>query len=293
MLVAGMALQSGIAAAQLSPTTSFSYTSQTGDYLGQGQSASYSPPTASFNTYGNKTSATISVDAGSSNYWYITLAAPVGQELRPGSFVDAERASFRTGRSPGLDVSGQGRGCNQTWGSFIINQVSFDSTGKLTVLDATFTQRCASTGPAFNGTIKFNALPLYLSLQSETGDYIGQGIKKSYFNDKSIFTLSGTASSSLRYTASGLRDSWNASIAAPTGKTLQIGTYTTARFADATNAGFSFTGNGRGCNATTGSLRINSITFDSVGAIKGLNATFSQRCDNSTGLLSGTIAFMN
>ena len=64
---------------------------------------------------------TVSVTSGA-EWWHIDLAAPRGETLRPGVYHDAERAAFRTGRAPGLDVSGDGRGCNEVYGEFAVDQ---------------------------------------------------------------------------------------------------------------------------------------------------------------------------
>lgn len=262
--------------------------------MGQGKTGGYTSSNAKFSALGNKESITVAISGGQSDWWSVNLAAPRGEELRPGTFNLAERAPFRTGRSPGLDVSGPGRGCNEVWGNFTIFQVGFDSTGQLSTLDASFTQRCGSAGgparAALSGQIKFNTLPLSLSLYSEPRDYIGQGKSKSYTNEASTFRLTGTLSR-LSYSASGLRDNWTATIQAPTGKTLMPGTYQTARFASDTLAGLDFTGNGRGCNSSSGTLTIYRISADTSGSVTGLWASFKQRCESSAGLLSGTIRF--
>ncbi|WP_241235978.1 hypothetical protein [Xanthomonas sp. BRIP62411] len=269
----------------------FSYSSNAGDYIGQGKSAVLTDANAKFGMSGNKDRLTFTADGASGEYWYIRIAAPVGSVLAPGTYANAERSAFKTGRSPGLDVSSTGRGCNEIWGKVTVRQISFDAAGNVDKLEATFLQRCEqSKAPALAGIISYNAPPLSLKLTSGSDDYVGGGVGKMYYNDTSIFVLDGNASY-LRYSASGLRDDWYASIAAPVGKTLVPGRYPTRRFADGTHAGLDFTGNGRGCNENRGTLNVRAIEKDAQANVVKLYADFEQYCDNRTTPLRGTIHF--
>ncbi|MBB4732448.1 hypothetical protein [Xanthomonas arboricola] len=269
----------------------FSYSSNAGDYIGQGKSAVLTDANAAFGLRGTKDRITFTVDATSGESWFIRISAPIGGVLAPGIYASAERSSFKTGRSTGLDASSTGRGCNEVWGKFTIRQISFDAAGNVDKLEATFLQRCEqSKAPALAGVISYNAPPLSLKLTSGSDDYVGRGVGKMYYNDTSIFVLDGDASY-LRYLASGLRDDWSASIVAPVGKTLVPGRYSTRRFADSTHAGLDFSGNGRGCNENRGTLNVRAIEKDAQANVVKLYADFEQYCDNRTTPLRGTIHF--
>ena len=273
-----------------SAETSYQYRSQPGDYIGGGQSNSYSAQNSSINISGTAVYLVFSVTTAT-EFWYVTLAAPSGEELHPGTYYNAERAAFRTGRSPGLDVYGDGRGCNQVYGTFAINQIRTNASGNITLLDASFSQQCESpTAPFLYGSVKYNARPLNYSFVSDPGDYVGGGVSKSYENATSIFSLSGS-DTYLQYSASGLRDSWIAIVSPPTGQHLQAGTYDTMRFADSTHAGLDVFGDGRGCNTSTGVLTISAVTFDGAGNAKALSATFEQHCEGAPPALHGTIHY--
>jgi len=221
----------------------------------------------------------------------INLGATKGEKLHPGRYYDAERAAFRTGRAPGLDISGNGRGCNQIWGSFAISQIGVDGSGNVTMLDATFNQRCESaTAPAFKGTIKFKAPLLSYAFTSESGDYSGLGQEKTYFGATATFSLTGT-NLYVQYSVSGQRDNWTVLMSPPSGQQLKPGTYDTARFADSNYARLDVFGNGRGCNGSTGTLTINAITFDTSNNVTSLSASFEQHCEGSAAALRGTIHY--
>ena len=108
--------------------TSYQYRSEPGDYIGGGGSNRYSSNSATISISGTSGYFSFSVNTATEN-WSVVLGAPAGELLHPGVYYNAERAAFRTGRSPGLDVYGDGRGCNQVYGSFAINQIETDASG--------------------------------------------------------------------------------------------------------------------------------------------------------------------
>lgn len=137
--------------------TSYSFTSDDGDYVGAGQASRYTPFTRTdFSVSGNAGDVTIQVEAPSDN-WSIELAAPRGSVLAPGTYLDATEAPFRSGTSPGIDVWGDGRSCDNDFGQFSIESIRTDAFGTVSELAATFTQHCESpTAPALRGAILYN-----------------------------------------------------------------------------------------------------------------------------------------
>ena len=273
--------------------TSFAYTSATGDYIGQGRSRTFRPSeTMTVAITGNQSRLAVNVhDADYTTWWSAQLSAGVGDVLRPGTFTNAERDSFKTGRSPGLDVSGEGRGCNTVHGAFTVNQIAFDDSGNLELADVTFTQRCESaSAPAFTGTIHLDQFPLSYGMVSDSGDYVGGGATKTYLNSTSLISLSGNASG-FGFSVSGLRDWWSGSINAPTGQQLEVGrTYEASRFGDDTHARLDVGGNGRGCNESNGTVTIHDLELTD-GRITHLSATFVQHCEGDPEALRGTLHY--
>lgn len=137
------------------PPTVFTFASVSGEFIGGGRIATFTPPAAEFRLDGNISSARVTVRSGDED-WDIELAAPTGQVLHVGTYSGAVRAPLQGGSAPGLDVYGDGRGCNSLYGDFVIKQLAQDSLGHLTRLEATFTQHCESVdAPALRGTIKY------------------------------------------------------------------------------------------------------------------------------------------
>jgi hypothetical protein len=288
-IFSALALLMGAHAAFASSTTSFSFESEPGDYIGQGETKKVTAASGTF-TINSSTGIVIVTIDSAGEYWRVELAAPVDEKLRPGIYYNAERTAFKTGRSPGLDVSGDGRGCNAIYGKFAIEQIGFDAQGKVNMLDATFEQSCGPNSPSLTGAVKYKADPLSLSYESDPGDSVGQGETRLFTGSTSTFALTGNATSMI-FKVSGQRNYFNAHIAAPTGQQLQPGIYQIARFANTTQAGFDFGGSGRGCNSTTGILEVVEVKTGSSGEIKALNAKFEQHCGGAVPALRGAIRF--
>ncbi|MYW68082.1 hypothetical protein GTY65_29005 [Streptomyces sp. SID8379] len=269
--------------------SSYTYSSEAGDFVGQGQSASYKAPATPVRISGTAQDATVTVTLPDDSEWTVQLAAPKGEELHPGVYRGAERAPFRTGRAPGLDVSGEYRGCNTIWGQFTVNQIETDSTGAVTRLDASFTQRCDSaTAPALKGTVKFAAYPLSYAYTSDADDWIGQGGSGTFTGATSLFSLSGTVTSGFDYTVEGKREEWSVTFYVPEGDRLEAGrTYTV----DPEKGGLVAMGNGRACGFAGGTLTVDRLATTADGTIKALAARFSQYCQGATARYNGTIHY--
>jgi hypothetical protein len=210
----------------------------------------------------------------------LTFAAPRRSVLRPGRYVDAERAAFRVGRAPGVDATFGGGGCNEVWGSFEIRQITYAVDGTLLALDASLSRACWEGGSPLVATIKWNATPLSYTYKSTSGDPLGLGATRKFLTDQSTLALSGTGAG-IDYAASGDREDWLVQMRPPTGSQLAIGSYTTASAAGAGVAGLVVSGEGRTCSTSTGTLKIVDLRKNAAGAITGLNAIFTVSCDGN------------
>lgn len=136
--------------------------SQPGDYIGQGAEQLYTSAdttiTGSLPQGGTQFSAS-AIQGNYTHWWYLNIAAPAGQPLAVGSYTGAFRAAFRPDGSPGLDVYGDGRGCNTLTAQFDVNDIQYAPTGELLVFDATFEQHCEGATPALFGRIRIDNRP--------------------------------------------------------------------------------------------------------------------------------------
>ena len=152
------------AAEAASPSlTSFSYVSSPGDPVGQGQSATLAPPTATFSLgaaqAGHATFGSIGIGIDTpSTHWGISIQAAYNAQLHPGTYANTSTADFA---GPYFNVfSFSSVSCDTYYTTFTIYHISSAPTGAITVLDAGFTQHCDSpTAPPLTGTILYNAPP--------------------------------------------------------------------------------------------------------------------------------------
>jgi hypothetical protein len=140
------------------PRTQLSFSGDPGDYITGGRSYAYDPYNALIGftrNFGDGITATVNGAA----YWTLDAAPPVGSPLTTGSYLNAQRYPFQATGSPGLSLSGDGRGCNTVTGQFTVHQVQFDSSGNPLMLDLTFEQHCEGGAPAARGQALLNAVP--------------------------------------------------------------------------------------------------------------------------------------
>jgi len=199
-VLAALVLATAPVAGAIAQVTSLSMTSDSGDYIGLGQTYFLTPADGTFSGQ-SLSNAQVSFDfhdATFTQWWHLDFAAPSGQTLAPGAFFNAARYPFQLASQPGLNVDGDGRGCNMLSGSFQVLQSSFDANGNVLSFDATFVQYCEMGTAALRGEIRYNAnVPLSLSAPSTLTITEGQA---------SSFTVlsNDTAGSPVTLTASGL-----------------------------------------------------------------------------------------
>jgi DNA-binding protein YbaB len=139
------------------PAPNVTMISEAGDYIGEGQLRHYTSANATFISNvpqaGTYISVHVNPTAGGGG-WYLDFAAPLGEPLVTGTYLNAQRAAFRTGTAPGLDIGGQGRGCNTVSGSFTVYAVEFSEAGALLHFSATYEQHCEGGPAALRGAVK-------------------------------------------------------------------------------------------------------------------------------------------
>src|SRR6185503_19482015 len=72
--------------------------------------------------------------------WFVQMNAPRGQPLAVGTYTAAVRAGFEPLGTPGLSISGEGRGCNTLTGQFEVTEIRYSPDEVLLLFDATFGQ---------------------------------------------------------------------------------------------------------------------------------------------------------
>jgi VCBS repeat-containing protein len=140
--------------------TSVTMNSQPGDFVGQGHSYSFTPAnstiTASIIRDGVIASGVQVTVTAPGQSWTLSFAAPSPGWLVPGTYSGATRWPFEAPGTPGLDVSGDGRGSNTVAGQFTVTQAVYDASGNVVSFAASFTQYGDGSSAALTGQVDFN-----------------------------------------------------------------------------------------------------------------------------------------
>jgi len=136
--------------------TRLTFRSARGDYIGQGLTQAWTPATGSFTASHSAGLVTVSFNGGPAS-WDLDFKAPSGAELTPGPYEGATRYPFQSPATPGLDISGSGRGCNTLTGRFDVLEAVYGVDGSVQRFAADFEQHCEGGAPALRGSVRFNS----------------------------------------------------------------------------------------------------------------------------------------
>lgn len=93
---------------------------------------------------------------GTNRVWYFEFDSNgVGGALAARVYEDAQRYPFATAGHPGLDISGNSRGCNTITGRFQVFEIVTDCNRTLRKFVATFEQHCEGRTIALRGCIAY------------------------------------------------------------------------------------------------------------------------------------------
>jgi hypothetical protein len=96
-------------------------------------------------------------DSSQGLWWTFDFGSnQLGAPLAVSVYESAERAPFASAGHPGIDISGDGRGCNQDAGRFQIFDLEHDASGKVIGLRATFEQHCEAMASVLRGCISYH-----------------------------------------------------------------------------------------------------------------------------------------
>lgn len=136
-----------------SAATEITMNSDQGDYIGAGQTYSFSESVGSFTVSQSANLITIRYSDSSNNFTY-NFYSP--DDLQPGSYIGALRYPFQGPTNPGLSVSGNGRGCNTLTGHFVVYELSV-LNGVVDNLAIDFEQHCEGFAAALRGSVRINS----------------------------------------------------------------------------------------------------------------------------------------
>ena len=139
-----------------------------------------------------------------------------------------------------------------------------------------------------------SALPGVTSwvMQSQPGDYIGQGKNYSYSLSTGNLTVSRNYDNGVSFDYSDALDNWGMSFAAPGNATIVPGVYTNGwrfPFQNSNQPGFDMSGDGRGSNTSVDQFTVNQAVYDASGNVVKFDATFIQHSEGAAAALTGEI----
>ena len=132
--------------------------SDPGDWVGNGLSYKYSLTDGSFggwHNFGNIVYISF-YSPGYSHWWDLLFEAPYGAPLTVGTYSGAVNIG-NYGAEPGLDVSGDERGCSSHTGSFEVKEVTYGPHEEMQSFWATFEQQCERYSGSLRGEVRFRA----------------------------------------------------------------------------------------------------------------------------------------
>ena len=258
----------------------------------------------------------------------LDFAPPEGRSLAPGAYEDAARFPFQDPDQPGLDVSGNGRGCSSLTGRFEILE-NVVTNGVVQRFAADFEQHCDGAAPALFGYVRFNSdVPIvdadrddvpdmrdncpmarnpdqrdsdgdgvgdacemavsFVLLDSQPGDSIGGGQR----------LLLGPADgrvTATRNVGGGVTVSladFNFDFVPGAGRAFVPGAFENATrfpFNSGSAPGLDVSALGRGCNQVTGRFDVVEASFGPAGEVRGLTVSFEQHCEGAAPALFGVV----
>jgi hypothetical protein len=138
------------------PDSYFTMNSEAGDYIGAGRDWHYSLFDSNITAKRNYDNG-VSISINGSDRWSADFAAENEVELQPGEYASAERFPFQDQDIAGLSISGNGRGCNKSVGSFDVVSLVWENDQPVE-FKATFEQHCEQeSAPLLSGEVAFNA----------------------------------------------------------------------------------------------------------------------------------------
>ena len=289
--------------------------SDVGDYIGdplrRGANYSYTRANAVFEM--NALDGMLTVTVTGDQRWRGIFYMPANiTQLQAGRYVDLRGAPFHDLSSPGLDWGGEGRGCEHT-GWFQIDEVVY-AAGELASIDLRFEQHCNGLAPAIRGQIHWvagdetrppgpvnpppvglwapaaDATPAsgnYVYIESDPGDFVGQGRTETFTQANAVLTVSESAGLLTVSTIGDRSYLGEFNVMTPLTR-MEPGYYANAQrwpFGNPTFGRFQF---GGGCNVLSGWFVVDSITF-ADGVVTALDLRFEQHCENAAPALRGRI----
>jgi hypothetical protein len=142
------------------PKTRLYMESDPGDFVGQGATTDFNQYAALLRGAASAGTMAFVANAGDLDNFALDFSAESGQSFQLNQFyTQAQRLASST--SPGIEITGNGHGCNEDDGSFIVRDFQKDGSGNITELAVDFVQYCEDGTAGLYGWLRLNsAVPM-------------------------------------------------------------------------------------------------------------------------------------
>lgn len=295
------------------------FESTPGDFVGGGQTYTYTQANAVLTVNAFQTRVQVSV-AGDEVWDGQFETMNTITQVQPGYYPNLHRYPFHNPTRGGEDWSGRHSGCNTLDGWLVIDAITFVG-GALTALDLRFEQFCDGVSTPLHGAVHWRsddptqpAGPItpppaglwrpapgstpptgsYVYLESEAGDYVGQGLTHTYTPADATIALTTETNhpEHLFVTVNGAQF-WIGSFVTMSSLTrFQPGYYSDLLRDIEHNpvkGGLDWGGDGRGCNTLTGWFVVDSVSYLNNITLTAIDLRFEVHCEGATPALHGVI----
>jgi uncharacterized protein YjdB len=310
----------------IAPTTGSwaRFDSDPGDWIGDGNTYSYTDETASITTRASGVHFRIFIAGGEGWIGHLHLPDSLGR-LQPGTYSWPNGSLSSDPTLGGVDWVSESHGCNQVTGSATVDTVRYEYD-QLAAIDFSFEQECDG-GPPLRGRVHWRpsepiqpplppgpivpipndlwwppsgATPAsenWAYFKSDKGDWVGQGQTYLYASPAAAIDVdAGSAVTSAAHASIHVSEgdaNWYGAVQVPNGlDRLQVGYYpnvTRYLFHDPVRGGMEWGGNHNGCNELSGWFVIDAVSYDDAGKLTALDVRFEQHCENQLPALHGAI----
>jgi hypothetical protein len=289
--------------------------SEPGDYIGEGQTYLYAEGDGRFTV--ESADAHLHVEfAGNENWTGDFEGMDFLDRLEVGYYGDLKRWPFHNPVKGGLNWIEFFRGCAAQSGWFVVDSVAYEDA-VLTAIDLRFEQHCNDDPAALYGEIHWDIYDTtippgptnpppsglwepapgttpengnFIYLESQAGDYIGQGETYLYTGADAQIDVSDVAGW-LDFAVFG-SEVWHGEFSGPDRlDQLEVGFYGNLRRYwdhDPLWGGMYWNINGRGCSEIGGWFVVDSVTYDGLG-LADVELRFEQHCGDAVPALFGEI----
>jgi hypothetical protein len=280
-------------------------TSDAGDYIGAGRTYEYTKTTAIIGVTAVGGHLTISV-AGDEG-WHADFVMPqASARVQKGTYGNLARFPFHDPAAGGFDWSGEGRGCNTSASTVVVEDVAYEDAAVVS-LDLRFEQRCDGSSSALRGTIHWKeaeetvapgpVVPIPGTLWTPTpgsvpasGNFVywevpasaPVGAKFPYLMTPEYNTINVSSTGGFITVGVSGAASFRLEFEAMTGvNQLKVGYYPGLQrypFHNTLKGGLDIAHDGYGCNTLTGWVAIDRVDYTN-GRLAAIEMRFERTCD--------------